>query len=478
MTSTAPSSLCATVPAEAVVLGSVLAFPESPMGKYTRLVMDHAPESFADGRVGQAARAFVDMVKSGKEPQMVSNLIICCAEKFPIGAVVIREAVSPAVAEMEAEPVWKDYQTRQSRSILDDALAALEIHAESTETIVQHAVEALGEVHRVEDGTAELLSKRQFNPDIVPPPIRPIYTLGGSVVSTPGNLTTITAAIKAGKTAVIGAMMAAPMAGDNPGDMLGFSSSNPNGFALLHFDSEQSPDDHWHVVNRALKRSGLTKPPSWFYSYCLTGLGYRRGWECFTAAVRDAGDRHGGIISLLIDGAADLVKDVNDPGESNAFVAELHDLAIKRDCPILSVIHFNPGGEKTRGHLGSQLERKSETNLRLDKVDGVTEIWSDKQRRAPIPKGTGPCFAWSDEVGMHVSVETRCAVAVQEKTEELSMLADDLFSDRPSMHYTDLVSAIGTKLKLKGRTPERRAAAMAKLGVIKKSVAGLWVKAT
>jgi hypothetical protein len=35
---------------------------------------------------------------------------------------------------------------------------------------------------------------------------------------------------------------------------------------------------------------------------------------------------------------------------------------------IVGVIHFNPGGEKTRGHLGSQLERKAETNLRLDKV--------------------------------------------------------------------------------------------------------------
>lgn len=253
--------------------------------------------------------------------------------------------------------------------------------------------------------TGKLLSERQFNPAITPPPLRPVYTLAGTVVATPANLATITAASKAGKSVVIEAMLASAMATANSADCLSFKSSNPQSFALLHFDSEQSPDDHWHGISRALKRAGRTAPPKFLHSYCLTGLEGKQAWQCISEAIRVAAEVHGGIHSILIDGVADFVANVNDPAECNAFVATLHGIAIERDCSIIGVIHFNPGGEKTRGHLGSQLERKAETNLRLDKENGVTVVWSDKQRRAPIPRESGPCFAWNDEAGMHVSVE-------------------------------------------------------------------------
>lgn len=326
---------------------------------------------------------------------------------------------------------------------------------------------------------AEILTKRRYNPAITPPQLRPIYKLGGAVIATPGNLVSVTSAVKTGKSAVIGAMCAAVMAPEGgDADCLGFSSSNPKGYAVLHFDSEQSPDDHWHQNARTMKRAQLQtpEPPTWFYSYCLTGLGCQKSWECVLEAVRLATEQHGGIHSILLDGVADLVADVNDAAECNAFVAELHDLAIKHDCPIIGVIHFNPGGEKTRGHLGSQLERKAETNLRLDKTDEVTSIWSDKQRRAPIPKGTGPCFHWSDDAGMHVSAGNRQAAAEAEEIERLTMLAEEIFGESPSMKYSELISTVKTRQKIVERTAERRVSRMAKLKVIRKSAAGHWTK--
>ena len=112
------------------------------------------------------------------------------------------------------------------------------------------------------------------------------------------------------------------------------------------------------------------------------------------------------------------------------------------------------GGDKSRGHLGSQLERKAETNLRLDKLNGVTTIWSDKQRRAPIPKGIGPCFQWSDEARMHVSVETLQSAADKERREALSLLGDDIFRKRPAMSYTDIVKLLTAKKGLALRHEE------------------------
>jgi DnaB-like helicase N terminal domain len=325
----------------------------------------------------------------------------------------------------------------------------------------------------------DLLVARAFDPTIEPPPLRAIFTLTGITISTPANLTTITSAIKTGKSAVIGAMAAAAMPHSQDADLLGFSSSNPKDMALLWFDSEQSPDDFWHCVYRALKRAGLPEPPPWLHAYCLTGLGCKRAWECVTEATKAAAVLHGGIHSTLIDGLADLVADVNDPEESNGFVAELHHMAIKYACPIIGVIHFNPGSEKSRGHLGSQVERKAETNLTLEKdAEETTVIYSTKNRRAGIPKNLGPRFAFSPDAGMHVSVASRQSVADKEELERLAMLADDLFADHPAMRYTELVSTVKRKLKLQDRTAERRVSLMSRLGVIKKSVAGLWTIGT
>ena len=71
------------------------------------------------------------------------------------------------------------------------------------------------------------------------------------------------------------------------------------------------------------------------------------------------------------------------------------------------MLHENPGSDigKTRGHLGSQLERKAETNLRLSKdSSGVTTGYSEKSRGAHIPKDSGIRFAFDEKLAMHVTI--------------------------------------------------------------------------
>ncbi len=292
-----------------------------------------------------------------------------------------------------------------------------------------------------------ILKKRKFNHRVKPPSLRPIYKLGECIIATPGNLVSIASAVKTGKSAFVGGMAASAITTNDEADTLGVKSSNPDGRIVFWFDSEQSPDDFWHCVHRAIERAGLREPPQWLHAYCLTGLQYAAAWECVQEGFAQASDAHVGIHSVLLDGIADFVKDPNDAGECNAFIAELHNLAIAHDCPIVGVIHFNPGSDKTRGHLGSQFERKAETNLRLDKEDEVTEIWSEKQRRAPIPKGTGPCFCWDDDKMMHVSVanpsEARAEAKAESKLVAMRQEAEVVFAQgKGSFRHTDLVSKI------------------------------------
>ena len=322
-----------------------------------------------------------------------------------------------------------------------------------------------------------VLESCAFNLQNKPAPIRPIFKLAGITISTPGNLSTVTAPSKVGKTALTTAMMAAPMAVDGA-DCLGVESSNPEKKCLLHFDTEQSRDDHWYLINGMLRRAGLTECPDWFHSFCLTGKPPREAWTLIQRAITATASLHGGILSIVIDGYADLANNVNDPEESNLLVSQLHDTAIKHDCPIIGILHFNPGTEKSRGHLGSQLERKSETNLILEKIDDVTTVYSTRQRRAPIPKGTGPYFRWDDEARMHVSCESKVSAKETAKTDTARMERDEVFGNRAAMRYSDMKTTLMGVFTKSDTTAERKIANWEKYGLIKKGVANLWEKAT
>jgi phage/plasmid primase-like uncharacterized protein len=252
----------------------------------------------------------------------------------------------------------------------------------------------------------KLLSDREWNPNARPPEALPVFKLKGITISTPSNISTITAAVKSGKSAGIESMAAATLAGTDC-DTLGFESGNPDAKALLHFDSEQSPEDHWHHVDRIIRRAHAAAAPKWLRSWCLTGLTFKQCQNCVWEAIRIAREEYPGILAVLIDGYCDLVSDVNDSAESNDFVARLHGLAIQYACHISGVIHLNPGTEKSRGHLGSQLERKAETNLQMekDKEDESSLIFSTKNRRAGIPRNLGVAFKWDDNLKMHVSCD-------------------------------------------------------------------------
>lgn len=179
---------------------------------------------------------------------------------------------------------------------------------------------------------------------------------------------------------------------------------------------------------------------------------------------------------MFIDGIGDLVLNVNDPAEANEFVAELHELAIGFDCPIVCIIHTNPNGEKTRGHLGSQLERKAETNLRLDKGDEVTVVWSDRNRHAPIPKDKGPRFAWSDEHGMHITTKTLGTSKAAAKRERLALSAESVFMEagREMLSWSEFLTHLMDMEKLTKSGARKRMEAMIEASVITKNDGGHW----
>ena len=124
---------------------------------------------------------------------------------------------------------------------------------------------AVEELLSVPDPFDMLLDTRRSTGPSTTKPV-PVLLIDGKPIATSGNLMSVTAQAKAGKTAAEGAMAALM---EPTGDCLGITGQNPEGLPVLHFDTEQSPFDHHAVVLLALGRAGRAQPPLWFRSYLL-----------------------------------------------------------------------------------------------------------------------------------------------------------------------------------------------------------------
>ena len=329
------------------------------------------------------------------------------------------------------------------------------------------------------EGEAEQLlaefDARRFNRNAQPPEPEALFTISGAKIATAGNIVVVQAQSKAGKSAFLGAMLAAAMHPEASEEMtLGIRSAGAGGRALIHFDTEQSRYDHFALVERSLTRSVLDIVPHFLRSYCVTDVGLEERLRMLRAEMERAGE----VFAVFLDGVADFVHDPNDPAEAFAFVAELHRMAIQYNCAFICVLHENPGAlsGKTRGHLGSQLERKAETNLRMEKgSDDVTCVWTDRARHCSIPKTRGLRFAWSDTAGMHVPAESANDARAKTAADELTSFAASVFNgNKGGFGWRELIDRMMLVGGLKESGARTRLKKMNEQGLIQKDLLHKW----
>jgi hypothetical protein len=233
-------------------------------------------------------------------------------------------------------------------------------------------------------------------------PPKPTYVLNGKPWATPGNISAFSAMSKAGKSSVVGGILASTFPGK--GDCFGFESSNQQCKAVIHIDTEQSLWHHHKKVQAMATRVGLQTLPTWFHSFQMSGVALNL--ELLKDFCELYALEHGGIHSIVLDGGIDFIKDPNNQEESFEFIRELMALAQEYNTHIVVVLHINPGSMdgKTRGHFGSELDRKAETNLTI-KMDKVKRIVHAKSARDTyIPEEAGTEFAWDDEAQCFMTI--------------------------------------------------------------------------
>lgn len=220
------------------------------------------------------------------------------------------------------------------------------------------------------------------------------------------------------------------------------------------------------------------------HRYALCDLSTYERRKYLSAEMERASKEKGGIHSVFVDGIADLCNDPNNSEEAFGLVEELVRLAVKYSCPIILVLHENPGGKsggdyaKTRGHLGSQLERKAETNIRITIIDEISTVQLERCRNAGLPKHLSPRFRWSEIHGMHVSIPPDDgSEALAKKRNEDAEIVEAVFDGlQGSIKYAALGKRIESVLRCSSATANRRIEVWQEAGLIQKRAAGGYVK--
>jgi hypothetical protein len=256
-------------------------------------------------------------------------------------------------------------------------------------------------------------------------------------------------------------------------DTLGISACmRPTGSIVIAFDTEQSKPDQFDLANRAAIRAGVEVLPDWIECYNLAGCSPADLRSMLLAKVAELKAKGVPVWFIVLDGIADHCADINSILESQEVTSEIHVIARESDCPIIAIIHRNEGRDadpSARGHLGKQLARKSAFNLTLEKDDnGVTVVYSTKNRGAPILKKDGPRFAWSDAAMMQVTVESG-KQGEAGKVEEMRSWAAEVFEGKSMLRYSELHAALMTSRVRKTSWAENTIKAMSEADIIRKS---------
>jgi len=335
------------------------------------------------------------------------------------------------------------------------------------------------------------MDKHAFDIGRRPPAEVPLAWLSGCEIAWHSNITVFIADQKSAKSSSMAAMIGSLMG--LPGrDYLGFTGQNPTGKTVLHFDTEQSAGDHDALILRTLRRAGIDTPPPWFRSVHLRPFTVEERVEGVWEMAMKA-HVNGGLSAIILDGAADMLNNVNDIEASNQVVSMLMKLNDLTGCAIIAAIHKNPQpkgkfaaeNDKGQGHLGTALGRRASMIINLAKVeDHGREVVTLSAQAARHGKPAAVRFAWDGSSGdkrdhMHRTItESLPAPADDPQTaktrREMAILCAEIFSSPDSleeakpMSYMELVAAIVRLRKVSDSTAKRQATKLFDLQIVEK----------
>lgn len=152
-------------------------------------------------------------------------------------------------------------------------------------------------------------------------------------------------------------------------------------YKVLYADTEQSADDVQLVTKRVNKMIGSEDN---LFMYALKPLNPKERIEAIELLL----DKHKPDV-LVIDGIKDLLYDINNAVESTVLMSLIQKWNVKYDIHISCVLHQNKADGNARGHIGTELDNKSQVLFRITQSE-IDKSISEFKEVFGRGKGTGP----------------------------------------------------------------------------------------
>lgn len=235
----------------------------------------------------------------------------------------------------------------------------------------------------IEQMVQEVLCSAVINPARKYEKDTPIMCYNGTAFATLRNFSVVIGLPKSRKTwfsqMVAGSFLAAQL-GNKYDDKLAGEKINDGNASVLIIDTEQGDYRAAKMQSTIATIAGLSTEQVGKY---LTTLSMRKFGSdiSFIATVAKMIQQRPSLV--IIDGIADLVTNPNDPAQSAIISQFLLQASATYNCHIMVVIHANQNAvnkdkddamSRGRGHLGSDLERKSEANISLKKPESDSTV--------------------------------------------------------------------------------------------------------
>ena len=330
--------------------------------------------------------------------------------------------------------------------------------------------------------TIMMLQSCEIDYDNPPDASKSVVAVNGVPLGTQDNLFCITGGEGTGKSNYVAAILAGTLGTERlPAEKtLGLEiTPNPNGLAVLHYDTEQSEAQLHKNLGKTLQRASLKTVPEFYHSLYIASLSRKDRLKLIRESMDLFHHKHGGIHLVVIDGIADLIRSANDETESIAIVDELYRLAGIYNTCIICVLHFVPNGIKLRGHIGSELQRKAAGILSIEKDDNpeYSVVKALKVRDGSPLDVPMMLFGWDKAEDMHVyRGEKSKEDKEKRKTDELIAVVKEAFRNSFKLTYQELCEVLMREMEIKDRTAKKYIAYMKEQRILAQDTNGNYQK--
>ena len=285
--------------------------------------------------------------------------------------------------------------------------------------------------------------KRLFLPnwDNKPPQKEIVIEVDKKKVLTTGNMLSIVSAPGVGKTSLCEGTIASLL--NSKCDSLGFNVKlSGTRDRILYIDTERTSGDTWNSWERTYTRADISKPTInkrvVFANFKAINTTERKKYV--ETILKDNPE----IGLIIFDGAGDFIRDTNSIPESGEFIDWIN--TFNPSISIVVTLHTNPIGAKPRGHLGSELCRRSESVFLVKKVEGgIREITTsfDFGKVRNDNDEISYFYTYSEQDQMFISTDyTPKKTLTTEKGAKHKEIISKIFEGKTECSYSHITSEI------------------------------------